>query len=133
MVASWRSRSTRARVADDLDKSTAAGPTAVILDREAGGNLVAELLVSAEAGLHAAVRARFPRAHPRPRGRRHRRGARPRRCREIRTGPEGETKEGEQVEKEGEHGKVAHDAMLRVRTLLIHALSDGKRGMRMKS
>ena len=53
---------------------------------------------------------------------------------EAQAGPWGSLLEGgEQVGEGGEHGRVAHDAILRVRTLLIHALSDGKQGMRMKS
>jgi hypothetical protein len=121
------------RPAGDLDESTAIGPAAVHVDRGAGGRLLVELLISAEAGLRAVVRARPLRARPRPRGRRFRRDAHPRRRCEIRTGQEGGTKGGEEVGEEGEHGKVAHDANSRVRTLFIRSLTDGKLGMRMKS
>jgi len=51
---------------------------------------------------------------------------------ELGTGAEGGAKAGEQVQKQGEHGWVAHDAIARLPFLWIHALTDGKRGLWMK-
>ena len=45
---------------------------------------------------------------------------------EIGTGSEGGAKAGKQVEKQGEHGQVAHDAISRLPSLRIHALDHGR-------
>jgi hypothetical protein len=52
---------------------------------------------------------------------------------EFGTGPEGGAKAGKQVDKEGEHDRVAHDVTGRMLPYGIPALTDGKTTSRMAS
>jgi len=52
---------------------------------------------------------------------------------ELGAGLEGGAEAGEQVEKQGEHGKVAHDAISPLPLLRILALTDGEPGFRMRT